>query len=131
MLEKIFEESLPTKLHHWQISSNLSPLDEAKSEKCFSEDFLRCFYIYAETIVGRRFLRPILWRLHTLPNHLFFKFWPSLPPPPPPHTHTHTHTPTQTQYPYPFCCLVSLSEWVIMPHLMCYFYQWHNGSINY
>ena len=27
-----------------------------------------------------------------------------------------------------FSCLVSLPEWVIMPHLMCYLTQWYYGS---
>ena len=42
----------------------------------FSVDFLRCFYIYSETTVGRGFLPSHWWRLPALPNPLFFKFWP-------------------------------------------------------
>ena len=38
MLEQIFKESLLTKLHHCQILSDLSSLDEAKAY-CFSDDF--------------------------------------------------------------------------------------------
>ena len=29
---------------------------------------------------------------------------------------------------YSFCCLVSLTEWVIAQHLMCYFTYWYYGS---
>ena len=38
---------------------------------------------------------------------------PPPPLPPPPHTDTHTHC--------SFFCLVSLTKWVIVPRLMCYF----------
>ena len=37
---------------------------------------------------------------------------PPNPPPPPRHTHTHSLS---------FCCLVSLTEWLIALHLICHF----------
>ena len=51
-----------------------------------------------------------------------------LPPTAPPPTHTQLvqphHVLNTCGKPCPhclFCCLVSLAEWVITPHLMCYF----------
>ena len=56
---------------------------------------------------------PILWRPPYIayPPPLFFKFSPpsSFPVASNPHAHCS------------FWCLASLAEWVIMPHLMCYF----------
>ena len=58
-----------------------------------------------------------------LPNQYpFFKLFPPPPPPAPPLT-THTHFPVISNL-HPrcsFCCPVSLAEWVITLHLMCYF----------
>ena len=59
-------------------------------------------------IVGTGFLTPIFYEDPTiLPTPSFFKFCLPLPPTSTPHCS--------------FCCLVSLSEWAIATHLMCYF----------
>ena len=63
-------------------------------------------------IAGRGFLTPhILWRpLPLMPKPPFFKFCPPLP------------TFPVTSKPHPqcsFCCLVSLFEWLMAPHLIC------------
>ena len=56
---------------------------------------------------------PILWRPPYIPTPLpLFN---------PVTTNPHPHC--------SFCCLVSLTEWVIMPHLICYFTYWYYGSI--
>ena len=54
--------------------------------------------------------------LPILPTPTFFKFYPTSLLPPTPTLHCS------------FCCLVSLTELVIAPHLMCYFTQCYSGS---
>ena len=65
---------------------------------------------------------PISWRpfLNCLAP-FFFKF---CPPPPYP----------VVSNPHPLCCsccLVSLAEWVIVPHLMCHFTLWYYGFTHF
>ena len=51
--------------------------------------------------------------LYCLPSPSFFKFcWAPFPVVSDPNAHCS------------FCCLVSLAEWVIAPHLICYFMLW-------
>ena len=45
----------------------------------------------------------------------FFKFLPN--------TRTHIHTRITSRN--SFCCLVSMTKWLIVPHPMCYFNQWY------
>ena len=67
-------------------------------------------------IVGRGVLTPLFYED---PSYIFSNF---VQPPSPVATNPHPHC--------SFCCLVSMTEWVIMPHLMCYFTYWFYGSIN-
>ena len=55
---------------------------------------------------------------HTLPNPLFFQFFSTSPPQPPIITSSPITSNLEPQC--FFCCLVSLTEWEIVPHLMCY-----------
>ena len=60
---------------------------------------------------------PILWRSPILSSLPFFKFSPTTLFPVTSNPHPHCS----------FCYLVSLAEWVIAPHLMCYFDWWYRG----
>ena len=51
-----------------------------------------------------------------------FQILPTSPPP--------THPQLSTSFACYFCWLVSLTEWMIVPHLMCYFTQWYYESTN-
>ena len=79
-------------------------------------EFLKYLYI-----VGRGVLSPLFYKdspLYCLPPPVF-KFCPT-PSHFPVISNPHSH--------WFFCCPVSLAEWVIMPHLMCYFTCWWYGS---
>ena len=84
------------------------------------QDFQGKFDQFASNnIVGCRLLTSVFYEdpLFCLP--LFFSNFvgPLAPPPPLLHTHTHTHLST----PHSFCCFVSLTEWVISPHLVLFY----------
>ena len=79
-----------------------------KSQEWGDGKFLKSLYI-----VGRGVLTPLFYEdLHILPIPPFSKV---VQPSPnfPVTSNTHLHC--------SFCCHVSLAEWVITPHLMCYF----------
>ena len=79
-----------------------------KSQEWGDGKFLKSLYI-----VGRGVLTPLFYEdLHILPIPPFSKVVqpsPKFPVTSNPHLHCS------------FCCHVSLAEWVITPHLMCYF----------
>ena len=91
---------------------------------CFLRLYVHSIYAWDASwdliIFCRGFLTPYFMKtpLYFLPP--FFKIWPSPPSSPLSYTHTPQYTVT--------CCLVSLTEWMIMPHLMCNFTLWHYGS---
>ena len=72
-------------------------------------------------IVGKGVLTPTLTSLP--PPPLFYEDCSILPTLPFSNFVQHPQSPV-TSKPHPhcsFCCVVSLAEWVIPPHLMCYF----------
>ena len=60
---------------------------------------------------------PILWPPPPPPRYCL-TFFKKFAQPPSYHTQILKHTPILS---FSFCCLVSLTEWVIVPHLMFYF----------
>ena len=61
---------------------------------------------------------PILWTPPRPPPRYCLTFFKKFDQPPSYHTQILKHTPILS---FSFCCLVSLTEWVIVPHLMFYF----------